>query len=308
MKRFTRVIFTLQIHQHRRFDQNGDTQREILRQGGPDEGTGPEAQQGIRHGQRLQGRRRPGRRRRPGHHLDALGRLAARQVRGHPLPRLLDPRAPRQAAQGPRRHRAPARGHLLSSPPRRDPDLRGLRRADRRVAEAQRPAPVPHRRHERRPQGHAPHDPVLAGHPPAPEGFGVRPPLQREDAEEPVLGCHVRGRHEPHRQAPEHRGLHLPPHLLRRQAHRPRPEARLGRQPGPHARRQQGPRLQGAHAALPVHPQRPRGRQRVGPHDPPRRLGPVRSVLLPVGRHERPGRPAARPGQPGSPGLDHGPA
>ncbi|MCK7541081.1 MAG: hypothetical protein MZV63_64445 [Marinilabiliales bacterium] len=41
---------------------------------------------------------------------------------------------------------------------------------------------------ERRPQGHAPDDPVLAGHPAAPEGLGVRPPLQREDAQDPVLG------------------------------------------------------------------------------------------------------------------------
>ncbi len=44
---------------------------------------------------------------------------------------------------------------------------------------------------ERRPQGHAPDDPVLDGHPAAPEGIGVRPALQREDAEDPVLGRHV---------------------------------------------------------------------------------------------------------------------
>ena len=216
-----------------------DTEREILPESGPDAGPGQGPGQRPCDRPRVQGRRRPGRRRRPRHHLDALGRLAARQVRGHPVPRLLHSRAPGQAAQGPRRHRAPARGHLLSPPARRDPDLRGLRRGHRGVAVAERPAPVPHRRPERHPEGHAPDDPVLAGHPAAPEGLGVRPPLQGKDAEDPVLGRHVRGRDEPHRQAPEHRRLHLPPDLLRRQAHRPRPEARLGRQPGPHARRQQ---------------------------------------------------------------------
>ena len=49
---------------------------------------------------------------------------------------------------------------------------------------------------------------------------------------------------------------------------------------------------------------RPRERQRQRHDDGHRQLGAVGPVLLAVGRAERPGGPAARPGEPGVPGVD----
>mmetsp|Transcript_733 Transcript_733/g.1761 ORF Transcript_733/g.1761 Transcript_733/m.1761 type:complete len:392 (-) Transcript_733:174-1349(-) len=241
--------------------------------------------------------------------MHALGNLQLGPRRGHPVPRPHHPGMPASAAhllRQTRRRRAPPRKSHLAPPDQRSPHQRASRHPHRRI-----PLPRPTARPRRAPaqlppQRHAPHDPILHRTQRGPNPIELRQSLRRRRPQNGLLQIRPRGHPQRLRHHPRNRRHHLPQRLLRRgrpKGHLPR----LLRELLPHARLRQ-PLLRRAHAPLPLHPHRSRGRQRQRPHHPPRRIHPRRPLPLLRRRLERPCRTAPRPGQPRSPQVDPGPA